>query len=129
MVSGNRTEFVSPDGDARESVSVKNGFSWPAFFFGPLWAWSKGMWGVGFALFGGNLVVNAVSTAISAGAGRQDPEAVLVFSMIIPLAWAGFIGAQGNEWLRNSLLNQGCRPVAESGVEEEAFAEELRAAR
>ena len=39
--------YVHPDG--RREI-IKNGFSWPAFIFGPLWAWRRRMVLLGFSL-------------------------------------------------------------------------------
>ncbi|WP_084286517.1 DUF2628 domain-containing protein [Halomonas halodenitrificans] len=31
-------------------MAIKKGWSWPGFFFGPLWAMVKKMWGLGSGL-------------------------------------------------------------------------------
>jgi len=35
----------------REMEAVKQGWSWPAFFYGCIWAFIKGMWGLGIGAF------------------------------------------------------------------------------
>jgi hypothetical protein len=30
--------------------AVKEGFSWPGFFFGPIWAFAKKLWGYAFLI-------------------------------------------------------------------------------
>ena len=43
----NTTHSVYEHPDGRREI-IKMGFCWPAFFFGPLWAWKRGMVVLGF---------------------------------------------------------------------------------
>lgn len=101
------------------ATSVKNGFSWPAFFFGAIWAWIKGMIGVGFGLFFLNIVLNIVAGAIGATLG--GPGVILV--IIMSLGVATWVGSSGNEWVRNSLLRKGYKPVESDPISTHSAAE------
>lgn len=48
-------------------VLVKEGFSWPAFFFGPLWALSHRMWVVSALLFAALIAIGMVSAVLDGG--------------------------------------------------------------
>ena len=47
-------------------VLVKEGFSWPAFFFGPLWALSHRMWVVSALLFAALIAIGMVPVSLLA---------------------------------------------------------------
>lgn len=72
---------------------VKEGFCWPALFFGPLWAVWRGDWAVAVAL----LVV--IAAAVLPGA--------LWLSFPLLLLAASAIGFEGNELARWSLRRRG----------------------
>ncbi|HTI87881.1 MAG TPA: DUF2628 domain-containing protein [Alphaproteobacteria bacterium] len=83
-----------------DPVLVKEGFSWPAFFFGPLWALAHRMWLVTVALVALDLIISVVLDA-----ARIPP----VTQAVISLAVAVLIGAHGNDWRRRSLDRRGFR--------------------
>ena len=69
-------------------VLVKDGFSWPGFFFGPLWALGHRMW-----------VVGALLVALVVGIGFV-PDYVVGGATLLPwmiLALAVLVGFQGND--------------------------------
>jgi hypothetical protein len=95
-----------------DPVLVKEGFSWPAFFFGPIWALAHRMWLVAVALVALDLIV---SVALDATRISSVTEAV------ISLAIAVLVGAHGNDWRRRSLDRHGFRDagvVAARNVDE-----------
>ncbi len=54
--------LIPPGGTGREAVLVKEGFSWPALFFAPLWLAAKRMWRQ-MAVFAAWLFVAGLLTA------------------------------------------------------------------
>jgi hypothetical protein len=83
-----------------DPVLVKEGFSWPAFLFGPIWALTHRMWLVALALVALDVVGSAALDA-----ARMAPAAQAVLS----LAVAVLIGAHANDWRRWSLDRRGFR--------------------
>lgn len=97
--------YEHPDG-RRETI--KNGFSWPAFVFGPFWAWRTGMFSLGFALLAvyvGLQLIPVLFIDLFGGAGTL----VDFFITVVVLTW---IGSRANEWRRKSALERGFRPVS-----------------
>ena len=92
-----------------QSVSIKNGFSWPAFFFGPFWAFSKGLVGLGFGL----LVLGILLAGLRRSLPPGSPT-VLVFALqIAPLIVGIVMGFEGNRMLRRDLEMRGFQPEPE----------------
>lgn len=92
---------------ARDMVLVKDGFSWPAFFFTALWAlWSR-MWWIAAAVFA---VLGLATWGLEAAAIPED------ISQIAVLALCATIGMIGNDIRRWHLANQGYSEVAMIGA-------------
>ena len=74
--------------------AVKQGFSWPAFFFGWIWAFVKGLWLPGAVLMFAPFLLVAL-----------DPSGILffVFGLSAPLV----LGFQGNAWRVSNLVRRG----------------------
>ena len=91
----------------RKSRIVKNGFSWPAFFFGPFWAFSKGLVTKGFVILAVLIFIN-VTLAFGFPRVRID---LFVFqftlTLLAPLIINAILGAFGNTWLKESLEQKG----------------------
>jgi hypothetical protein len=85
-----------------DPVLVKEGFSWPAFFFGPFWALAHRMWLVAIAL----LALDLVSSGLMDAAHLSPP-----IQAVLSLAIAVLIGAHANDWRRWSLDRRGFREV------------------
>ncbi len=68
----------------REAVLVKEGFSWPALFFGPLWLAAKGMWR--------ELAVFALLLALAGLAQALGAERIGGWMMVLPFVLLGFEG-------------------------------------
>ena len=96
--------YEHPDG---RRVIIKMGFCWPAFFFGPLWAWRRGMVVLGFLL----LALLQLIPLLFAG---LIGEAGIVVDLLITVGVLICIGGQGNAWLRRSALNRGFELVPTS---------------
>lgn len=92
-----RPGSLSPD---RDALAVKEGFCWPAFIFGPLWALWQRMWRAAFFIV---LAYVLVGTALALVA----PDPVTDFA--ISLAVSVLIGYFANDWRRASLARAGWR--------------------
>lgn len=86
---------LSPD---RDAVLIKEGFCWPAFFFGPFWALWHRMWFVCLGIF-----AVAILMAVAEAILRVDP---LTYGAV-SIAVAALIGFHGNDWRRTALTARG----------------------
>ena len=99
--------YAHPDG--RREI-IKNGFSWPAFIFGPLWAWRKGMVLLGFGLLALELSLQLIPVIFN----NLAVEAGILVDLVVSVSVLTWIGSQGNAWLRRSVLNRGFTLVSAS---------------
>jgi hypothetical protein len=95
-----------PAAVADEAELVKEGFCWPALFFGPFWAaWHRlWLWAVGL------LLVMAVLTLI----GELWPSADAVAS-VAGLAVAALFAGEANDLRRRDLARHGWRKIGVIG--------------
>ena len=107
------THSVYEHPDGRREI-IKNGFSWPAFVFGPLWAWRRGMFLLGFALLALELSLQLIPEIFI----DFLAEAGIVVHLVLTVGVLIWIGAQGNAWLRRSVLNRGFTLVSASAPAE-----------
>lgn len=85
-------------------VPVKQGFSWPAFFFGSLWAMAHHMWRPYVLL----LLPIEASLAIASGIAQARDEPALAWGVLLAnLAFAFVRGRWGNRWYADSLRRRG----------------------
>ena len=90
---------------------MKNGFSWPAFFFGPIWAFTKGMVLRGFLLLLVNvalfvfLFIGEILYFLT-GDVRGGVHLIQV-AFVAPVLWSVWVGARGNSWRRRMLIRRG----------------------
>jgi hypothetical protein len=90
-------------------VLVKRGFSWPAFFFGALWAAAKRMWvPVFFAL---SVPDFGIWFIVGYAQARRAGDLLLV-GLLLSLAYAWARGHFGNRWLEASLRRRGYKETA-----------------
>lgn len=73
-------------------VLVREGFSWPAALFGPLWALANGMWIVA-ALLVATLAGIAYLPEIALGSEDLQPYLSVLFAAIL-----GLLGSDLREW-------------------------------
>lgn len=76
--------------------AVKQGWSWPAFFFTCFWAMFKKMWGLGLGALVAIVVVGLIVDAI---AGK--------FSSVFGIIVGCFFASSGNKWRESNLLSRG----------------------
>ena len=90
--------FKHPSGN---SEAVKQGWSWPAFFFSFIWAMVKKQWALGVSVFIGILVFGFIVGAASGGDGGD--ALINVVSIIIHIVF----GMNGNSWREKNLISRG----------------------
>lgn len=90
-----RRRGLDPD---RDIVLVKEGFCWPAFFLGPLWALWHRMWWTAAGLLALTLGVGLAAERLLA-----DPD----LSAVVSLALAAGIGFVANDLRRRDLAARG----------------------
>ncbi len=78
-------------------VLVKDGFSWPAFFFGPLWALSNRMWVVGALVIVALIAIGMLTRSMDGGAAQ--PWLLLGLALLL--------GLHGNDLRQWSLERSG----------------------
>jgi hypothetical protein len=100
MTSAQHLTFIN----SHSAVDVKQGFCWPAFFFGSFWAAAKRMWfPYFFALF-------AIETGLWFLAGYAQASqsfGLLLLDLVVTTAFAVMRGRQGHRWQAASLLSRG----------------------
>lgn len=82
----------------RGAVFVKDGFSWAAFVFLPLWALAHRLWWVAFGI-----VVAYAALILAADLLELDPVA----EALVGLALSLIVGFEANEWRRAELYRRG----------------------
>ncbi len=87
--------------------AVKQGFSWPALFFGFIWAMVKKLWKVSVILFLSFILINFLSTI-----ARESHSILLsLLTMVGYLALWLIPGWQGNLWREHQLESSGYRLI------------------
>ena len=92
---------AAPDGDA---VLIKEGFSWPALVFGPIWALWHGMWRTAIVLL--LLSVAVGGAALVAGFAEAG-------DLVLSAGLQAAMGLWANDWRRYVLAR---RDVFERGA-------------
>ena len=98
------TVHLKPGGDAESAVLVKEGFSWPALLFGPLWSLYRRLWLA--------TLLWVVALIVLTAAARIGPNA----AMVCGAAWTAFgilFACEANDLRRRKLARTGWR---EAGV-------------
>jgi len=91
--------FVNPQG---KYEAVKQGWSWPAFFFSSIWAIVKKMWELGVGVIFVFCVLGFI-IGVSGGAGEGSNAFINISSIIVSLVF----GKYGNKWRENDLPLRG----------------------
>jgi hypothetical protein len=90
-----RPSALTPD---RDALLIKEGFCWPAFFFGPFWALWHRMWFAAAGIFSVLIGLGLAETVL-----RLDP----MTSSAVMFGVSAIIGFCGNDWHRNALAARG----------------------
>jgi hypothetical protein len=96
-------------------ILVKEGFSWPAFFFSVLWALWHRMWLTALLIFAAEVALGALADRLA-----LSPAAEFAVSLGILL----FVGFEANDWRRRSLMRRGFDPgvpICASSLDEAEF--------
>jgi Protein of unknown function (DUF2628) len=98
-----KMEFRLP-GPSGDTVYVKDGFSWPAFFFGAIWALYKKAWILFFML----AITFGCIVALDELIVRPSRSLLLSTLMLAAyIAFAVVCGKRGNSWIRRDLERKG----------------------
>lgn len=90
-----------------ESIeAIKQGWSWPAFFFGFIWAMIKKMWGIGVGVLIGWFALGVIIGLISLGDTIANPL-INVVGFIVSIIF----GINGNLWREKNLTTRGFEQV------------------
>lgn len=79
---------------------VKQGWSWPAFFFNWVWALIKRMWGIAVTVFLLSLFMEIFINEAEFGIGT-----IVIFMVSIVILF--IFGINGNDWREKKLLSRG----------------------
>lgn len=99
--------YENPAGNRK---ALKRGWSWPGFFFGPIWAFIKKMWGLGTVL----LIAVIILAIFPAGSEIGLLAALVNFGIYIAC------GINGNGWREKNLISRGyeyCATVSAANPE------------
>ena len=101
----------------KETQAVKNGFSFPGFFFNWIWALIKGMVGLGIGL----LILPMIAGFML---GLFLGEIGVALSWMMNIGICIYCGVKGNELVGSSLLSKGfqLKDTVTSGSPEQALA-------
>lgn len=83
---------------------VKQGWSWPAFFFTGLWSLVKDMWGLTLGMSAMFLVVGFL-----AGLATADMRVLMLLTMELTVTI--MFGKRGNGWVCDRLMLKGYTPA------------------
>ena len=85
-----RREFEILTKPSSAPIAVKRGFSWPAFFFSWIWAFSRGLWLEGILISLVGIMIGLAEITLLA------PYPIL--SILAALAVSFYVGIKGNYW-------------------------------
>ena len=83
--------------------AVKIGFSWPGFFFGFIWAFVKGLPGIGCLL----ILAFVVLRFLEAVAVASQSSLLMLFVAVLYLEVPLIVGFYGNDWRRSKMTKKG----------------------
>jgi hypothetical protein len=87
-----------PSSDDPTPVLVKEGFSWPGFFFGVIWALWHRLWIEAAALLALFIAAGVIFDVTELG---EPVESLITFAIVL------LVGFNGNDWRRASLRRRG----------------------
>ena len=98
-----------------ETVLVKEGFSWPAFFFTALWALWHRMWLTALLILAAEIALGIFGDRLNLSSGAE---------FAVSLGFLLFVGFGANDWRRRSLRRRGFdegTPVAAASLDAAEF--------
>lgn len=95
--------FVNTQGT---SEAVKQGWSWPGFFFNIIWALVKRMWVLGAILMILTFALGFVEGTIEVSSGKEAASGISAITSILNLVVAVIFGVNGNRWREKNLLSR-----------------------
>lgn len=95
--------------------AVKQGWSWPAFFFGGIWALIKQLWMVAGLIFAYAIISSIIIQSVTPPydyyeyGGGDSSQAFLLqnISLLIQLGIAVYLGIKGNSLREANLIKRG----------------------
>lgn len=96
--------FVNPQGS---SEAVKQGWSWPGFFFNIIWALVKKLWVLGVVLMILTFALGFVEGTMEVTSGKEAASEISAFTSILNFVIAVIFGVKGNQWREKNLLSRG----------------------
>ena len=100
--------------------AVKQGWSWPAFFFSCIWALVKKMWVLGVGVFALLFLLGVIAGVV----GEDDEEAIITIADVAGLIVSIVFGVSGNSWRERNLESRGydCQGAVNASNPEGALA-------
>jgi len=95
--------FVNPQGTGK---AVKQGWSWPGFFFNIIWALIKKMWVLGGVLLFVFIGLGVVEGTIEVSSGKEAASGLNVITSILNIVVSIVFGVNGNKWREKNLLSR-----------------------
>ena len=86
-----------PKDAALEVVPIKEGFSWPAFVFSPIWALWHRLWFWAVAFVAANI---GLGWALASAGGNQFVQSTASFALALVIGWTA------NDLRRRKLMKQ-----------------------
>ena len=86
---------------------MKQGWSWPGFFFNFVWALIKRMWVLGIALMILSIALGFAEGTVEVSSGKEVASGISVITSILNLVIAVVFGAKGNKWREKNLISRG----------------------
>lgn len=92
--------------------AVKEGFSWPAFCFGPLWLFVKKLWMFAVAWIVVSVILSSIE-GISDEVGMVSGQMMVVYLIVVGVYLALWLipAFKGNSWHSKNLLKRGYKLI------------------
>ena len=91
--------FQHPSGEVE---ALKQGWSWPAFFFSSIWALVKKLWVIGACVLAFFVVLGSILGAVGV-----DQTIINMMAYLIGIPVNVIFGLKGNSWREKALLSRG----------------------
>ncbi|WP_449474080.1 DUF2628 domain-containing protein [Sphingobium chungangianum] len=107
-----KTFKVFSDGSGSYKA-VKQGWCWPAFFFGSIWALFSALWALALVMLPIEFMISVADTILDRTPSSYEahyegvPGLVLLLILSIPVMIRIIFGARGNRWRANKLQKLG----------------------